>query len=404
MSKKSNTLSRSTQKLPSLKPKIYQDKFDDKFCTIFFKNHPDYLDLRTPTEKLKCLQDMLESEDLEPGERFVVLSQIAILQNLLHGGKTVESLRAEAELGFFYNENFSPVQALKHLNKAHSLEKTNQIEIEESIKIAVEIAKAHMYLRGKEKGHLQQADKILKRYFYTSIDDLQLRFDRNLVRSRILAAQKNYEQALESYEDARLVLREIYDDNDSQPEAELYVEMAKMLEHARTIPEHIEKSEDYYMKAHKMFLNIGNQEDADKIDLDKLPYDYKIEVMKSKGIYNEDEKAEYDIEYSTHTSTEYETDTVYDIEYEVDFEYEVEVENVGSSAEINLDKAENKSQNADDKNENPAENENKSQNEEDANENENKNQNEEEANENENQSQNEENAGNGEPPENASQN
>ena len=167
MSRKSNTLSHSTQRSPSLKPKIYQDKFDDKFCNIFFKKHPDYLDLRTPKEKIEWLQDMLANEDLEPGERFVVLSQITILQNLQHGGKTVESLRAEAELGFFYNENSSPVQALKHLDKAHELEKKNKIEIEESIKIAVEIAKAHLMLRGKGKGHLQQAKTILQRYYYT---------------------------------------------------------------------------------------------------------------------------------------------------------------------------------------------------------------------------------------------
>ena len=364
MSSKSNTLSRTTPRSPSLKPKIYQDKFDDKFCTTFFKNHPDYLDLRSPKEKLKCLNEILETEDLEPGERFVVLSQMVVLQDFIHGGKSVENLRAEAELGFFYNENLSPVQALKHLDKAHSLEKKNQIEVEESIKIAVEIAKAHLLLRKSGKDHLKQANSILKPYFYTEISDIQLRFDRDLARSRILAAQRKYDLALESYEDARLTLREIYDDNDSQPEAELYLEMAQMLEKARIIPDHREKAAECYMKAHQIYMNIGNEEEADKIDLHKLPEDYRIEVMKRKGIYK-DYLNDYDVQYSTDTNTEYESDTIYDIEYETDFEYEVEIENIEPNSEFDLDKASlnsgKNSQNGNTDNNNETENQNDAQ-------------------------------------------
>ena len=128
--------------VPSEKPEPY--------CVVYFRNNPDAVDIRPPADKLQDLYDKLD-EDLEPSLKFTTLIQIKSAQYMLHGENSVEALRAHAQLGFFYNENLRPQSALRHLEKAHMLERTNTIEPEETIEIAVETAQAHISLKNESK-------------------------------------------------------------------------------------------------------------------------------------------------------------------------------------------------------------------------------------------------------------
>lgn len=248
--------------VPSEKPEPY--------CVVYFRNNPDAVDIRPPAEKLQDLYDKLE-EDLEPSLKFTTLIQIKSAQYMLHGENSAEALRAHAQLGFFYNENLRPQSALRHLEKAHSLERTNTIEPEETIEIAVETAQAHISLKNESKKntttrHVMQAEETLRPYYDTEIEDLHLRYKRNLVKARIFSAKKKYDEALELYEIALQTLQEENDGEETPEEAKLFVEMAETAE-LRNLRR---KAGNYYKRAYDIFQNLGMEESAKNIE-DKLP-------------------------------------------------------------------------------------------------------------------------------------
>ena len=248
--------------VPSEKPEPY--------CVVYFRNNPDAVDIRPPAEKLQDLYDKLE-EDLEPSLKFTTLIQIKSAQYMLHGENSAEALRAHAQLGFFYNENLRPQSALRHLEKAHSLERTNTIEREETIEIAVETAQAHISLKNESKKntttrHVMQAEETLRPYYDEEIEDLHLRYKRNLVKARIFSAKKKYDEALELYEIALQTLQEENDGEETPEEAKLFVEMAETAE-LRNLRR---KAGNYYKRAYDIFQNLGMEESAKNIE-DKLP-------------------------------------------------------------------------------------------------------------------------------------
>lgn len=278
MSRKSNSSARLNNS-EFLFPEIYINSGDNFFCVSYFKSNPDKLDLRNPSEKLKECQDRLQSEDLSPQEKFAILSQINSIQKMVHSENSVEFLRSEAELGYFYNENTNPQAAIRHLEKAHSLEKQFKIDQEESINIASETALAHLFLRKKSSDHLSKAHEALKSYYNTKIQNPMIRFKRDLSRSRIFSARKKYTDAVPSYEETISSLQEVNENQHSAAEAQLYLELAKVIETgSKLIPDSKEKASECYMNAHKAYMAIGDKESADKIDPNKLPQHYKDEL------------------------------------------------------------------------------------------------------------------------------
>ena len=284
MSRRSNS-SYKLNNTDFLFPEIYINSGDKLFCVSYFQSNPDKLDLRSPHEKLKECEDHLQSGELTPQDKFATLSQINSIQKILHGENSVEFLFSEADIGFFYNENMNPQSAIRHLEKAHSLEKTFKIDQEESINIAAETALAHLTLRKNGGDHLSKAQEVLKPYYNSKISNSLIRFKRDLSRSRILSAKKKYAESAESYEQTILSLQEVNENQHSAAEAHLYIEMAMTIElGSKSIPNAQEKSSECYMNAHKVFLEIGDRESANKIDPMKLPKEYREEIEKSLDI------------------------------------------------------------------------------------------------------------------------
>ena len=277
--------------VPSEKPEPY--------CVVYFRNNPDAVDIRPPADKLQDLYDKLD-EDLEPSLKFTTLIQIKSAQYMLHGENSVEALRAHAQLGFFYNENLRPQSALRHLEKAHMLERTNTIEPEETIEIAVETAQAHISLKNESKKntttrHVMQAEETLRPYYDTEIEDLHLRYKRNLVKARIFSAKKKYDEALQLYEIALETLQEENDGEETPDEAKLFVEMAETAE----LQNLRRKAGGYYKRAYDIFQNLGMEESAKNIE-DKLPNSDDEDEMEGEeediesGNHNYDDNEEED--------------------------------------------------------------------------------------------------------------
>ena len=63
----SHRLSRPSQKFTQ--PKAIQAE-PESFSTIYFRNHPESVDVRLPTDKLDEMSQQLTDESLEPSERF----------------------------------------------------------------------------------------------------------------------------------------------------------------------------------------------------------------------------------------------------------------------------------------------------------------------------------------------
>lgn len=274
----------------------------EPYCVSYFRENPDSMDMRTPSEKLQEIQDKMESEDLEPAEKFKLLSQIKTIQYMLHGENSSEMLKAYAQLGFFYNDNDRPQSAIRNLDKAHNLERTNSIEKNDSITIAVETARAHLKMAATQgTKHIMQADDALSPYYEIEIDQPELLYKRNLFRSRIFAGKKKYEEALKSYEDAVTVNREINNNEETKEEAQLFIEMGQTAELLKKkldgkSQEKTQEEKDkisqtkklaiqYYQKAYDIFMNLEFEEYAKEIEpkLHDDEYEYYDEEEEEKN-------------------------------------------------------------------------------------------------------------------------
>ena len=259
----------------------------EMYCVSYFKSNPDSMDLRPPQEKLDDLFSQL-NEDLEPSQRFVVLSQIKTTQYILHGDDSVESLRAHAELGFFYNMNNRPQSALRHLELAHKLERTNHIEHDESVRIAVESAEAHIALKN-EKKHVSMAEDCIRPHREDAVEDTRLRYKRDLVVARIFAAKKKYDEALTQYEVAAATLRECNENEKTVEEARLYVEMAETAKRKKLN----RRAGLYYKKAYDVYVELGMEDQAKEIE-PMLPDEFEEEEEEEEiNVQEEEEKGEF---------------------------------------------------------------------------------------------------------------
>lgn len=269
----SHRLSRPQQRY--LTPKTQIDK-NETYAVAYFKNNPDaVVDTRPPEEKLEELDVRLSEYDLESHDKFTYLIHQKSLNYIVYGENSVESLRSHSALGAFYNENHRPLSALRHLQKALSLQQTNTVTKNEMIKINVEIADAHLALRNDNRQeslkHIQQATDALKDISKVPIEeDPQLRYRRDLAKARILSARGKYDQALEQYEVACKSLEEANGDEPTNVTAKLYVEMGQIAEEAKNA----QKAGEYYAEAYQTFIDLGMEESAAVIQ-PKVPQEHQ---------------------------------------------------------------------------------------------------------------------------------
>ena len=242
----------------------------EPYCVAFFKSNPDAVDLRPPTEKLTELEDQVEAGDQDASARFTTLMQIKSLQYMLHGEDSPESLRAHVALGKFYNENHRPESALRHFEKAKQLSQTNEIEENEEIEIAVEMAQAHVAIKSEKKAqntkHANAAASIIEPYEDVDIYDAMLKYKRDAVKARIAHAKGQNREAIELYETALQSLDEAHDGEEVSDMAKLRIEKAECYEAVKR-PKLARKE---YQKAYDVYWNLGMEESARNLE-GKLP-------------------------------------------------------------------------------------------------------------------------------------
>ena len=230
----------------------------ETYADIYFKDNPNApIDLDPPEVKLQKLHEKLQAFDLETTEKFQILIQIKSIIYILYGENSIESLKVHAQLGRMYNENHRPQSALRHLQKALELSKIlTSVEEKELVSISVEIAEAHLSLRNDNKHetqmHIKQAMDTLAPYVNTEIDDIELRYRRDLVNARVYSAGKKYDLAMEQYQHARQTLS-LSDEEKGSQLANLFNEMSKL---AETMGDN-EKMTEYAGDAFEMFMKLG---------------------------------------------------------------------------------------------------------------------------------------------------
>ena len=257
--------------------KAVQNERHESFVLNYYNKNPQEMDTRAPDEKLKDVQERLNDDDIEREERKRLLAQQRQLCYFAHGEDSSEMVSCERQLGMYYNRNKRPASAVRHLQKAQELQQTNQVDPEEGMEIAVEMAEAHLAMRDANKRqetlkHMAQANKALKPVMGVEVENLRLMYRRDLAQARVTTTRGRFEKALEQYETAAESLQRC-SGSDNAEMANLYVEMADVAE----ADENEERAGQYYQMAYNKYVNLGMDEEAKAIE-PKLPRPEEEEV------------------------------------------------------------------------------------------------------------------------------
>ena len=256
--------------------KAVRNEKNDSFVITYYKQKPDELDTRSPEEKLADIKERLSGDDVPQEERHRLLAQQKQLCYFAHGEDSPEMLKCEKDLGLYYNRNHRPASAVRHLTNARNLEKKNNVEPQESMEIAVEIAEACLSLRDVNKRQetmkrMAQANEALQPVMDVEVDDLQLMYRRDLAQARVTTTRGRFEQALGQYDKAMGSLERVRGKENAEV-ANLYVEMADVAE----ADENEELAGKHYKSAHRIYTKLGMEEEARSIE-DKLPPEQHVE-------------------------------------------------------------------------------------------------------------------------------
>lgn len=256
-------LSRVAQKYKS--NRAVKQEEQRSFIDKYYSENPDAIDMRSPEEKLKEIDEKLQDENLEPHDRFLLLAQQKQLYNLQYGEDSPELMQNEIQLGIYYNEIGRPKSAIRHLTKAHQLEEVNEITEQDSTIIAVEQAEAYLTIYKKSKKqedirNLNRASGFLKQVAEYELEDKRLAFRRDLAVARLSAERGKNSEAIEQYEKAIALCSEVNGEN-SVETANIYCEMGQNADFA----EEKEKSHDYYKKAYQIYNSLNMKAEAEEL-------------------------------------------------------------------------------------------------------------------------------------------
>lgn len=239
---------------------------EETYAFQYFKDpsHSGELNTQPPEEKLEVLKNdvdlMLKIED-----KLANLIDQKALSYIIYGENSVEACRAHIALGKLYNEMHRPVSAYRHLDKAQTFlapeGKESLVEPEELIELHVETAEACLAHRNDNKtatkGYMDSAEAYFGKVKDKEIDDPQLKYKRDLIHARLLAAKGKYEDALAQYKKALDSLRDVTGDEEDYRTAKLYAEIGETAEAGKS-PEAV----DYYRLAYSTFDKLGMEESA----------------------------------------------------------------------------------------------------------------------------------------------
>jgi hypothetical protein len=266
------------------------------FSITYFSQNP--IDTRPPKEKLEEIDSKLSEGNLERDEQFTLIVQKRILCQLIYGEISPEFLRATTELAQFYNSHNKPDSASRNLIKAPTQAKQVNLTEEDEFALAVELADANLNASAPSKlekaKQVALADIQLTPYAsYESPNKLNC-FRRDLCLARIRSFRTKWEESLEFYELALRAYPETHPEPEKGPEEEspeektpdeanIYLEAAQV---AERIPG-CEKAPGFYRKAYDMYIKLGYDEDAARIE-DKIGEEVPDEEV--QGTHKEEEQ------------------------------------------------------------------------------------------------------------------
>ena len=275
--------------------KAVKDESHESFVLTYYQQKPEEMDTRSPDEKLSEIRESLQNDDLPQEERHRLLSQQKQLCYFAHGEDSPEMMRCEKDLGLYYNRNHRPASAVRHLTAARNLEQKNNVEPEERMEIAVEIAEACLALRDVNKRQetmkkMTLANDALQPVMDTEVENLQLMYRRDLAQARITTTRGRFEQALEQYNKALEGLEKIHG-HDHAEVANLYVEMADVAE----ADENEELAGKHYKSAYDIYVKLDMTEEANTIE-PKIPVEQKVEEEEEEEVMEHHSESQHSLQ------------------------------------------------------------------------------------------------------------
>lgn len=223
----------------------------ETFCGSFFKSNPGALDMRSPEEKLKELEEKLKTDDQTT--RFKTLMQISSMHHMLYGEDSIESLRSHIALGKHYNDVHKPPSAIRHLEQAKQLTKTHQIEENDVIEIIIELAYAYASSKGETRmqtlKYANTASSLIKPYKIEDISDPRHKLQMQLIHARIAHAKRKYQRAVELF---NTVMDTLQNGSDQTELAQVCLERGECYEGLNNY----KQAKEDYQRAHDLFVKL----------------------------------------------------------------------------------------------------------------------------------------------------
>jgi hypothetical protein len=247
----------------------------ESFATTYYSQNP--LDTRPPQEKLSDVDSKLSDGPADDDEKFTLLVQKKTLAQMIYGEASPEAIRATIELGAFYNEHNKPDSAARNLSKASQNAKQTELQQEDLFTLAVELSDAN--LNASAANRLDKAKQVViadaaltPHSEYASENKLDC-FRRDLYLGRIRSFRMHwaeslsfYEKALEAYSAVHQNEQQCEEEGEEKErfpeEANIYVEAAQVAEKI----ENCDKASRLYRKAYNLYLELGYDEDAERIE------------------------------------------------------------------------------------------------------------------------------------------
>jgi hypothetical protein len=261
-------LSRVPQKFAM--SKAVKSETSESYAAAYYSQNPP--DTSPPEDKLAAVDSKLSESGLEDDDQFTLLVQRKTLCQMIYGENSPEAVQATTKLGAFYNQHGKPDSALRNLTKAKQSSQQTELAEEDSFALALEYADANVNgassSRQDKTKQVALADNALSPYAEFEVDDGMLKFRRDLLLARIRGYRTKwndslafYQRALENYQ-ATHPAEEGESEEKNPEQANIYVEAAAIAERI----DGCDQAPEYYKRAYDLYVDLGFEEDAQKIE------------------------------------------------------------------------------------------------------------------------------------------
>jgi hypothetical protein len=250
--------------------KAVKSETSESYAANYYSQNPP--DTSPPEDKLAAVDSKLGESELDDDDQFTLLVQKKTLCQMIYGENSPEAVQATTKLGAFYNQHGKPDSALRNLTKGRQSAQQTELAEEDNFQLALEYADANVNggstSRQEKTKQVALADNALSPYAEFEVEDGMLRFRRDLLLARIRGYRTKwndslafYQRALENYQTTHPEAEgETEEKNPEQ--ANIYVEAAGIAERI----DGCDQATELYKRAYDLYLNLGFEEDAQKIE------------------------------------------------------------------------------------------------------------------------------------------